>query len=90
MAAGRRGKLTAQEVEALLTRLRKEIPRPECWLCECVQGFLARLELDAAEDAKSMLVEYKRSAEQTKPSPGCESCPPAAIFAEYLVRKRRR
>ena len=90
MAAGSRGKLTAREVEAFLSRLRKEIPRPECWSCECVQGFRARLELDAADGAKPMLIEHKRSARQTLPSPGCESCPPAAIFAEYLMRKRSR
>jgi hypothetical protein len=90
MAAGSQDKLTAREVEAYLVRLRKDIPRPECWLCECVQGFRAQLELDAVDDAKSMLVEHKRSARQTRRYPGCESCPPAALFAEYLMRKRGR
>jgi hypothetical protein len=84
------GKLTAAQVEAFLTRLRRDIPRPECWSCECLQGFLARLELDATEGARSILVEYKRSPGRTHSYPGCESCPPAAIFAEYLMHRRGR
>lgn len=90
MARERQGKLTTAEVEVLLLRLRRDIPRPECWSCECLQGFRARLELDAAEDAKSMLTEHKRSPQQTRRYPGCECCPPASIFAEYLMQKRSR
>jgi hypothetical protein len=90
MAGESQGKLTTAQVEAFLLRLRKEDPRPECWSCECLQGFLTRLELDATEGARAILVEYKRSPGQTHSYPGCESCPPAAIFAEYLMQKRDR
>lgn len=88
MTGESQGKLTTAEVEAFLLRLRKEIPRPECWSCECLQGFRARLELDAAEGAKPMLKEHKKAPQHTHCYPGCESCPPAAIFAEYLMRNR--
>jgi len=90
MACGSQDKLTKAEVEAFLVRLRKEIPRPECWSCECTQGFLAQLELDAVEDAQSLLAEHRVSARQTHRCLGCEPCSSAGIFAEYLMRKQGR
>jgi hypothetical protein len=90
MAGRNQGKLTKAQVEAFLMRLNKEAPRPECRLCECMQGFLAQLELDAAEDAKPLAAGQRTSTRKTHRCLGCEPCPPAAIFAEYLMRKRGR
>lgn len=90
MAGGSHDKLTRGEIEAFLVRLRTEIPRPECWSCECTQGFLAQLALDAADDAKSLLIEHRTSARQTRRCLGCEPCPSAGIFAAYLMRKQGR
>jgi hypothetical protein len=82
--------LTKTDIEAFLERLCKEISRPECWSCECTQGFLAQLELDASDDAKPLLTERRTSPRETHRCLGCEPCPTAAIFAEYLVRKQGR
>lgn len=90
MAGRGHRELTRAEVEAFLARLRKEIPRPECRSCECTQGFLAQLELDAAADAKPLLAELRTSVRETHHCLGCEPCPPADIFAEYLMRKQGR
>ncbi len=80
--------MTKGEVEALLARLRETVSRPECWSCECLQGFLAQLELDAVEEAGPLPAELRTSPRDTHQCFGCEPCPPADIFAEYLLRKR--
>jgi hypothetical protein len=90
MAGGSQQKLTRTEVETFLARLREEMPRPECWSCECTQGFLAQLEFDAAEDAKPLLAEHRTTAGETHRCLGCEPCPPADIYAEYLLRRRNQ
>jgi hypothetical protein len=90
MAGASRRRLTKAEVEGFLARLRNEVARPECWSCECVQGFLAQLELDAAEDAKPLLAGHRTAPAETHRCLGCEPCPPADVFAEYLMRKRRQ
>jgi len=90
MAGGNSKRLTKEEVEALLERLKEEELREECWHCECLQGFIAQLELDAADDAKPLLSKYKVAPRKIRACSGCEPCPPANIFAEYLMRKRER
>ena len=89
MGSRSRGKLTKAEVESLLARLGAEVTRPECWSCECVQGFLAQLELDATEDAQPLLAEHRVPPGGTHRCLGCEPCPPADLFAEYLMKKRK-
>ena len=87
---GCRGKLTKGDIEAFLTRLREGAPRPECWSCECLRGFIAQLGLDASDDAKSLLAKYGTARGRTHRCLGCEPCPAANLFAQYLVQKRDR
>jgi hypothetical protein len=87
--AGRDNKrLTNEEVRVLLTRLGENVGRPECWSCECLQGFIAQLELDAEDDAKPLLAPYKKTPRDIQNCQGCEPCAAAEIFAEYLMRRR--
>ncbi len=81
--------MTKEDVAALLKRLEQEEPRRRCWSCECLQGFIAQLELDAADDAKPLLARHKTTPKNIHACLGCEPCPPADLFAEYLMRKRR-
>jgi hypothetical protein len=64
------------------------VTRPECWSCECLQGFLAQMERDAVSEAQPPVARYKVRPADIRACTGCEPCPPAAIFAEYLLRKR--
>lgn len=89
MAGGRRTRLTKKGVAALLGRLQKEVTRPECWSCECLHGFIAQMEVDAAREVKPLLAKYKVPPAKIHACTGCEPCPPARIFAEYLMRKSR-
>jgi len=89
MADDRRAKVSKEETEDLLMQLKEAVPRQDCWSCECLQGFIAQLELDAAEPAKSLLAKYEADPSQVHRSLGCEPCAPAEIFAEYLLRTRK-
>ena len=88
MARENRDQLTREDVEALLDRLKVDVPRQECWCCECLQGFLAQLRLDAVPEAKPLLASYRLTTVEVHPSLSCEPCPPADRFAEYLIRRR--
>ena len=81
-------RLTKEEVRVLLTRLGEDVGRPECWSCECLQGFIAQLELDAEDDARALLAPYRRTPVDVQRCQGCEPCAPAELFAEYLIRRR--
>jgi hypothetical protein len=89
MGGDSQAKLPNEEVEGLLSQVTHAPLREECWLCECFQGFIAQLELDAAENAKPLLKEYEEDPSQVRHGPGCEPCAPAEIFAGYLMRKRK-
>ncbi len=90
MADKRPKRLTKEDVESLLKRLDGQQARPECRSCECLHGFIAQLARDADEDAKPLLAEYRQTLKAMEACSGCEPCPPARIFAEYLLRRRER
>ncbi|HOX05313.1 MAG TPA: hypothetical protein PK280_02845 [Planctomycetota bacterium] len=76
--------LTAKDVEALLAGLRQAAPREECWRCDCLQGFLTQIELDAEPAAAALIAPLKVPAGQMHGCLGCAPCPPGAAFADYL------
>ncbi len=88
MAGKSQERLSKEEVAGLLAQLQQASSRDECWSCECLQGFIAQLELDAAEGGKAMLEKDKVDPSQLHGGLGCEPCAPAEMFAEYLMRKR--
>jgi hypothetical protein len=83
-------RLTKEEVKALLKRLEEQPSRPECRSCECLRGFIAQLAFDADEDAQPLLSQYRKTVGPMQACSGCEPCPPARLFAEYLLRRRER
>ena len=76
--------LTGKDVEALLAVLRKAVLRTECWPCDCLQGFLTQLELDAEPAAAALIESRKVPSAQMHGCLGCDPCPPGAAFADYL------
>jgi hypothetical protein len=88
MVGGNRRSLTKKNMATLLDRLQREVTRPECWCCQCLTGFIAQMEMDATPAAKPLLAKYKVPPKEIHACTGCEPCPPARIFAEYLSCKR--
>lgn len=83
--ATRAGKpLPLDEVKVLLERLEQVATREACWSCECLQGFITQLELDATEDVRSLLQTYEVREEHLHGGLGCQPCPPADVFSQYL------
>jgi hypothetical protein len=79
----KRGDL-AQRVDATLAGL----PLEECRSCECFLGYLTQLSMDAEEDARELLSPHLSARVKVHGCLGCEPCPPAAAFAEYLRAAR--
>ncbi len=88
MAGDSQEKLSKEEVAGLLAQLQQASSRPECRSCECFQGFIAQLVLDADEGGKPLLETYRVDPSQVRSYLGCEPCASAEIFAAYLMRKR--
>lgn len=76
--------LTAGQVRKLLGQLELAASREACWSCECLQGFITQLELDAGDEAKLLLETYEVRPERLHGCLGCEPCPPAEVFAAHL------
>ena len=77
-------KLRLEEVERSLEELRASAQKDECWSCDCLQGFLCQLELDAGEEVAELTVSLKVPPSQMHGCLGCQPCPPGEIVARYI------
>lgn len=75
---------TRQEVKSLLQHARESYPHDACLTCECFLGYVAQIAIDAGVDLRSLLAEMGIDRKRTHSCLGCEPCPPADLFAEYL------
>lgn len=76
--------LSRQQARDLLTKLGNVMVRPECRNCDCLQAFLTQLELDVPEDITDMTAQFKVMPQDMHGCLGCDPCPPATLFADYL------
>jgi len=81
--------LTADEVKTFVDRLKELVDKDECRTCHCLQGLLTQLELDAAEDVMQLTEPLKVPSCDMQGCLGCDPCPPAALFAEYIGSFRK-
>ena len=79
--------LTPEDVTTLLDKLRKIVEKDDCWTCDCLQGFLTQLELDATEEAAALIAPLKVSGDRMHLCLGCAPCIPGAAFADYVREK---
>jgi hypothetical protein len=79
--------LTRQDVNTLLERARETFPHEACLTCECFLGYVAQLSIDAGEDVRSLLAEMGSDRAHIHGCLGCEPCPPADLFAQYLKER---
>ena len=76
--------LTPDNVRQLLEKLHRHIPKDACWTCECLQGFLTQLEIDAGEDSAVLVGPYKVERTAMHECLGCDLCPSGRLHVEYL------
>ena len=76
--------LTRDNVHETLDALQCSIPRQECRSCDCLQGFLTQLELDATEDITDLTAHLKVPKASMHGCLGCDPCPSAEAFSSYI------
>lgn len=80
--------LTRNDVDRMVRDSVAGLPRDECRTCDCFQGFLTQLEIDAEEDVSVILCPHKEVKEKMHGCLGCDPCPPGAAFADYLKKRQ--
>ena len=78
------GHLTVDEVRLRLAKLAHDLPRADCWNCECLQVFLTQLEMDAADDVGALIARLRVRPEGIHSCLGCDPCPSGSLFARYF------
>jgi hypothetical protein len=80
-------KLGQCDVGNIIGRL--ETPMQDvCWLCECMQGFLMQLQLDGDQEAAAFTRSLTVPSASLHGCLGCDPCPPADEYAEYIRGKQ--
>lgn len=75
---------TSDDVRGILEELKSSVPKEECWSCDCLQGLLTQLELDAREDVSDLTGSLKVPRDEMHGCLGCDPCPPGSLFAEHI------
>ncbi|MFO7870620.1 MAG: hypothetical protein R6V03_04215 [Kiritimatiellia bacterium] len=77
------------KVKRILDEMFARLPREECRTCDCLQGFITQLQLDAAEDISDLTAPMKPPESRMHACLGCAPCPPAEAFSDY-IRSRQK
>jgi len=83
-------KLSFDAVKNILEDLKKSVIRPECLSCDCIQGFLTELELDARNDVSELTDPLIVPISQMHGYLGCDPCPPGEAFFKYIQEKQNK
>jgi hypothetical protein len=68
-------------VQLLILTVVNDFPHDRCWVCECFQDFIERIEREGKEDAAVVIGPLKVPKEMVRTSFHCESCPPKKAVA---------
>jgi len=82
--------ITVSEIKDYLAKAEFTFRHQECATCECYLGYVAQLEIDADQDGRSYLKEYKLANDQIHSCLGCDPCPPGTLHANYLRKRTSR
>jgi hypothetical protein len=82
-------RLVAVEVRSILNRLTSALPHDACQTCECFQGFLVQLLIDADQDAARLVDPHRVERGAMHACLGCDPCPPGDQYADYRPDSRR-
>jgi hypothetical protein len=78
--------LSVNEVETLPNEMESSLDKDDCRSCECLQGYLTQLKLDADDSAAALLDAWKVAPEAMHECLGCFPCPPGKIHTKYLCK----
>ncbi len=72
----------------LFEKLRAWPNEERCRTCDCLQGALTQLEIDGDGQLKALAAKHRIPSEQMHACLGCDPCPPAEFWAEYVRESR--
>ncbi len=83
-------RLAIDQVERLLIQTMASLRHEECSTCECLQGFITQLELDAADAlaVAEITRPWKVSRTDMHACLGCDPCPPGSAFADHIKARK--
>jgi hypothetical protein len=79
-----REEFVRDSVQLLILTIVNDFPHDRCWVCECFQDFIDRIEREGMEDAAIVIQPLKVPKERIRTSFHCESCPPKKASAFYV------
>jgi hypothetical protein len=79
---------TPQQIERIVAETVSAFRHDECSTCDCFQGFLTQLALDAEEDVSTLLAPHRVPRDDMHGCLGCDPCPPGSAFADYLKKQQ--
>ncbi len=82
--------LSKSETARILRKLKESAPLEECLTCECFQGLIAQLEVDAPFDISELAASLQVADSDLHKCLGCDPCPPADVYTEYLIEKNKQ
>jgi hypothetical protein len=82
--------LNVQDARRLVAQLRASVPHESCWSCDCFQGFLVQLKLDGESQVAELVEPLLVVPEEMHGCLGCDPCPAADLYANYLRRRQAR
>ena len=85
-----KAEITRDDVKQAIEQAEEGVPHDECLRCDCFQGFLVQLEIDAAVDVSDLTGKLRVAREEMHGCLGCDPCPPGSMFADYLRRQQNR
>jgi len=83
-------KLSFKDVKSILKDLKKSVIRSECWSCDCFQGFITELELDADDDVSELTDPLIVPTSEMHGWLACDPCPPEDAFSKYIQEKQNK
>ena len=76
--------------DAYCGKIKEAAIKEKCWTCDCLQGFVTQLMIDAEKNGeetaelKKLLTDPRRLHSCL----GCTPCPPGALFAAYVKKQK--
>jgi hypothetical protein len=72
------------DLKMRLARLWASLPLEECKSCDCLQGFLAQLQIDLGDTGLEVARPFMVPRQEMHGCLGCDPCPPGEAFSAYL------
>lgn len=82
--------LSLSEAQDLFKKAEQAFRHEECATCECYLGYVVQLEIDADDQGRDYLKNYKPDRGQIHSCLGCDPCPAGILYTNYLRKRSKK